>query len=1118
MKQKHNYFVLDKPSFDFRKAALTTLKLPYLLIKWLISFILARNITHLALDPTNTKQQSEFNLVHFANDSDEADDAVVINLFPHESHKTLQDYLLKFSGSWFPLPFVTTSEKKQLHYDNAKDREHIDKLINELSLVLSGDSQLEKFQGKTFDWDRIHFKGINCLDDKMRAYFLERLEQKYGDAPFSTEKKHKLNFYSVETPDYSVLDSVEVAGQGEENKPISERKFVIACLARQQNYINWMKDFNHSANKIGCTVVGFNYRGVDYSKGMVWTQDNMINDAMAQVERLIKLGARPENIGLEGMCIGGAVATIAAAKLHDMGLKVKLYNERSFRSIPRFITGFMFPEDSASLWNPLNIVRSIGAILVFIITYPFIVIAGWHMDAAKAWDRIPFEDKDFSQIHRSADSSNEEQVDGVVHDSWASIASHVAERQTLLLTRREQSLSPDDLALLVEPLENHNFHVAPGVEYRTPHTVARRHLIHTDAEGQTQSYTMHQHMIDSFNRIFSKNQSAKNPLKTDTALAEKTRAPAKRRPLAIASSGGGGHVFAMLGIIDNLKADPNVDIEFPMHKARLYAESPGSVTGGFLRLGIFFSSLWGIGYLINKMALVTNSYRLPDYTPFWKEVERIDKLEQAPSSEPQSPPQGRMRPYVDMLLDAHSMGYYAAAMTNTLHRNGQIEDINLLLQQKELNDELNYDTIYYYFLNKLIAAAEQNQPYTEIISTQPLFLAALCDAVIEYNQKYLPSKNKSRREDPLTPIEIHQYMTDLPSIGCDHYLNGLANLTPLQKQQLHIYALNLRKPFLLSYLENGKDFKGIHNIPFKDNPLVRRGFKDESLVQYLDHGKEQTIKIKTYSRNLADSSWALNPELGEVVVPPDAKVAAIMLSSLGSNTTVDYIEELLKSNYDQIFVFGGLGEHIYTKVQEIIENTPQSEQDSVRNRIILLGNQDDTSVAPIMTRSDCVIIRGGMSGMEQAALPAHPNKAVFFDQANEVDYQALGPDINWEDGNAEELIAYLKTQEVHAMRTAPDQIASDLQTRNSDSIQRDTVFDPAELPTNPSFESLKEIHLAAEEINDDGGRSLVDFQRNRETAANNTFGAGRFLQEQTKDKNKSTHEPSIGVEYDILIQ
>lgn len=496
MKQQNNYYILEKPQHSFKSFFLSILKIPFSLPKWILSFFLARNFTNAALNPNNVKTQKPVHLV-FTSDEKEEKGSVIVNVLPHESFKGLKDYLLKINSSIIPLPFITKILKRKMSYNDPEDLAYIDHVLAEIDLLLQGTSASEKCNGKTFTMDEVHIKGLETLDKPLHDYFHTQLYKKYGEEVAEQPRILKLDFFTLETQDSAVLDSVAVSTEHEDHKPMSERKFIVTCMARDQNYINWIKDFNYSAQQIGCTVIGFNYRGIDYSKGMVWTQDNLIDDTLAQVQRLLDSGAKPENIGLEGMSLGGAIATIAAAKLHDSGLSVKLYNERSFRSAPRLVSGYVLPPDNCNRWNPINWIRYLFAGLTYIVLLPVMWIVGWHMDAGSAWKRIPQADKEYAIARNQTPDLPHN--DEIIHDSWASIGSLVDEHKAQIEDKQQsgKAVSIEELKVAADEIKNHQFKLCNDQaenRIKIAHYAPRRYLVNTHNE----SLKLQDHMVNSF--------------------------------------------------------------------------------------------------------------------------------------------------------------------------------------------------------------------------------------------------------------------------------------------------------------------------------------------------------------------------------------------------------------------------------------------------------------------------------------------------------------------------------------------------------------------------------------------------------------------------------------------
>lgn len=936
-------------------------------------------------------------------------DIVIVNLLNHESHKMLNDYLLKISSILFP---NSTPLKRKLCFVNPKDRNQVDKAINLISQLIDGTSNVEHCLGRQFNWEQIHFKGLQHLDDQLVNYFYTRLINRYGDEVLA-QRRINLDFFSLQTSDNAVLDSVAVTTQLENDKPITERRFIIMCLARDQNYINWLNDAHLTAHRVGCTVICFNYRGVCYSKGLVWTQTNMISDTLSQVDRLLALGVKAENIGLEGMCIGGAIATLAAAKLHARSDKVKLYNERSFRSLPRFISGYILPETQKNVLNPLLYLRYTFALLIYLLTTPIVWLAGWRLDAASAWDRIPFADKDYSVIHSSL--NGETQDDGIIHYGWASIASLVKKEKSNLRNKmnRCHSLSRSEQDFLWDEAQNHQFKIVPQTarNIKIPHFASRRQLIAT--RGDVLSATNHAHMIDSFKQRFGLNSPNHNENPASQAPSHESKSIPLKRPLIISSSGGAGHISAALGLIDHMqKTVP--ELQVTQHRSRLYQHCQFSTGGLLIRSGVRALSIKGFGGLLKKMIRVCGYPSLPKSGQFFHELKNLENAEMDKESFPVI---GRVRPYLDILLDIYPAGYEYAAIYNTLQKANKYTDIQLMLNRKQFSEKINYKPTREGIFKLLVQAAERGQAYTEIISTQPLSLKALCDAVKSYNQNYLPSKNRTLK-NPLPTLYIQQYITDLPSKDCRHFFDALNKLTPNQQQQIHLYGLNLNTN-LRCYLTKEQNFRRIHIIHPQANPMVRSGFKDPMLIHYLDNTKAYIFLAKDYLR--ANKEWMLKENMREIIIPADKKVAVISIGSRASIESVEYIEPLLAANYDKIIVFGANNEDLFQRLNRLIKCYPHAKREIIRKKIEFLGKQSDVEMAPILTRSDCTIIgEGGLSTMEQMALPISSNKSVFIHSNNNNVHQG------WEAANSSCLIHYLQDKGVNAKKISPKNILNEL--------------------------------------------------------------------------------------------
>ncbi len=439
------------------------------------------------------------------------------------------------------------------------------------------------------------------------------------------------------------------------------------------------------------------------------------------------------------------------------------------------------------------------------------------------------------------------------------------------------------------------------------------------------------------------------------------------------------------------------------------------------------------------------AHNVLEATSFWEEMKYL----QDPARNPLE------RPYVDLLLDFYTFGYEMTAIFNALQRGDKIKELLSTVNKQAANDQIHYVFIKSRMIEHLKNQAEQGTPYTSIISTQPQSLGALCDAVEWYNETYVPNQNArlasiqsriielketiqmiersidenasfytqwfkftwfqlltlhlakrslnllqnetAHISENLKPLQIHEYMTDLPTQGAVHFSSSLERLTIKQRQYLNVYCVGKPNAELTAL----SDLK-LYPLSVEENPMLREAFRD-------------SVRLKAYAHHVKMSvPFAKGEIMCHREIPAAAKVASIMLGSLGGDASAAYILPLLNKGYAPIFVFGAQGNQT---IMDMIERLPEGK----RKNIIALGNQPDTTIAPIMTRSDCVITRsGGLSTMEQMALPIIQNKLVLIHHKNpEPGAHVLTSGLPWEDGNADCMIKHFELHHVVAKKTCP---------------------------------------------------------------------------------------------------
>jgi hypothetical protein len=134
------------------------------------------------------------------------------------------------------------------------------------------------------------------------------------------------------------LDTLEI-------RPIIEpahQLHIIRFCGNRLSYTEDIHELMEQAERLQAHVIGFDYRGVNRSQKVLPTcAEDLIQDGISQVQRLIDLDVQSENILLKGISLGGAIATKVTRHFHDQGQRIYLFNDRSFSSITHVIEGWI---------------------------------------------------------------------------------------------------------------------------------------------------------------------------------------------------------------------------------------------------------------------------------------------------------------------------------------------------------------------------------------------------------------------------------------------------------------------------------------------------------------------------------------------------------------------------------------------------------------------------------------------------------------------------------------------------------------------------------------------------------------------------------------------------------
>lgn len=519
--QYGGYYRLIPPKLTLleriKSFALKAVLLPYQIYQTVVG----RLLSYFVINPLFRKDEQDYleivqNRKYKDNSFLDSDEMLIINVYPKNN------VLIRLILSWHNfltnhvpgiglLNSLFSALLKLLPSGSQTIERYLDTVVDTVAEQITNKGS----NGNSFSPDQIHFRGLEKLTDKQQEYFFTKLKE-HTSHDFATNRK-KLYFYTLQTTDNALLDSVEVRPEGASEQDMSTRRFMVSCMPRSNNYTDWLKQHKIYARETNSTVIAFNYRGTGLSKGLVTNQQSLYSDAYEQVQRLLALGAKPENIIMIGECLGANVATHTAGRLHEEGNAVKLFNARSFRSLPAMISGHLPSLKNAPIWHPktwLSVALHLGTRCVL---NPIIWSADWMLNVEDKFTSIPPHDRDYMVVRSNKDEKGHRFADDtMVPHKKASIYS-LAKEKHLAMKRKQESgaqLSAEELEWCDEVPRHHKFFVSPISHAKAAtangHTVVPSLLTTSKVNANNPSIDGRQYTLNSINRLFKPAKTEEN--------------------------------------------------------------------------------------------------------------------------------------------------------------------------------------------------------------------------------------------------------------------------------------------------------------------------------------------------------------------------------------------------------------------------------------------------------------------------------------------------------------------------------------------------------------------------------------------------------------------------------
>jgi hypothetical protein len=328
---------------------------------------------------------------------------------------------------------------------------------------------------------------------------------KWDEDTLALEDNFCFESHRVITYDQNELETFEIQPSSQRNLPITEQKYLIGFPVAIDGgeFIDNGKALDRMverANRFQCNVVGFHFRGNGKGKGQATSIEDCIVDGIAQVQRALDKGVAPKKILLEGYCFGGAVATAVVEYFHNHGIKIGLFNDRSFSNATNMLLGRMrvgytspteYAVESKSGYTE-TLLEKCKAFLAMPFVKLGLLLSKWEIEAAEAYQSLPDDCKEYMVVKSSKQiRQNVKPIDDAVITDYASLHEAVKYTKPLFASLNE-----------TEKLKSKARKMQPNSDsyQKEGHSLSRK-LLHI-RKDETQ--TADDFYVDFVNRYFSR--------------------------------------------------------------------------------------------------------------------------------------------------------------------------------------------------------------------------------------------------------------------------------------------------------------------------------------------------------------------------------------------------------------------------------------------------------------------------------------------------------------------------------------------------------------------------------------------------------------------------------------
>jgi hypothetical protein len=249
------------------------------------------------------------------------------------------------------------------------------------------------------------------------------IEKKIREVNTDVNAKVTLERLQIPTKDGATLDAVKIQLRSSQ----SHKGYVIRFPGNSDCYENSLDQMMMDAEKLNCTFLLLNYRGVSKSRktyvtaemakknpniALETTEINQLGiDAVTSVKYLLDQGVPASQITLLGHSMGGVAATMAAASLHAEKKFLYIFSDRSCSSITEVLVARIRIYFSSN-----NQETALGIFLGWLakpLIKLILILTKWEFNAGDAFAALPLSHREYICI-RSEKSRRETREDDPV--------------------------------------------------------------------------------------------------------------------------------------------------------------------------------------------------------------------------------------------------------------------------------------------------------------------------------------------------------------------------------------------------------------------------------------------------------------------------------------------------------------------------------------------------------------------------------------------------------------------------------------------------------------------------------------------------------------------------------